>query len=292
MYIVQVAGEELGTDLAESPELMDRYGSMPATMFTLFKTISGGENWGPVAQPLIYLHPGYASVYIVFISFTVFAVLNVVTGIFVETAMIASQKDMDNVLLEEMASYKDHMNELQNIFRAVDSDGSGTITWEEFEEHVQNEKVRAYFRKLGLELHDPHQLFTLLDFDGDGEMCCEEFVEGFTQLKGQAKSLDLARVRHHILDVHHSVQILTKICEEGFCLLGGEAFRRHVAEPVTYNAKRKSTMRRGSSHNLFPLMESSQDIKNYRASRKGTFLKAASQEDQRRGSTGSDWVTL
>merc|ERR1712100_687059 len=101
VYLLQIAADEFGSDLAD-PFIGQHYGSMSRMIFSLFKCISGGENWGPIVAPLVTENWMYGMLYALFISFALFAVLNVVTGIFVEGAMESAQRDIENSVIEEM----------------------------------------------------------------------------------------------------------------------------------------------------------------------------------------------
>merc|ERR1712048_972640 len=56
--------------------------------------------------------------------------------------------------------------------------------------------VSAFFILLDVDPSDAYALFKLLDDDGSGTIDADEFVDGCLRLQGQAKSIDLAKVRH------------------------------------------------------------------------------------------------
>jgi hypothetical protein len=158
VYAVQVAADELQDDF-DDPFLRENYGSVVQVLFSLFKIVSYGANWGPIAHPLTRLNPIYALIYVLFIAFAVFAVLNVVTGVFVETAMQTAQHDVENLVLEEMLTRRQHFNMLRQIFSEVADEETGEMTWEDFSNSLENEFVLAFFRNLGLDMHEPRDLF-------------------------------------------------------------------------------------------------------------------------------------
>jgi len=65
------------------------------------------------------------------------------------------------------------------------------LSWDEFEEHLQNPQVSAYFASLELDVSHAHRLFQLLDTDGSNKVGLDEFLDGCLRLKGDAKSLDV-----------------------------------------------------------------------------------------------------
>ena len=69
------------------------YGTLGLTMFTLFKSISGGINWHEMITPLEDVGFYCVGLFVMFICFTIFAVLNVVTGVFCNSAIENANRD-------------------------------------------------------------------------------------------------------------------------------------------------------------------------------------------------------
>lgn len=63
------------------------FASLPHAMLSLFMSISGGVSWEEVISPLGKISNVCVVVYLFYISFTYFAVLNVVTGVFCQSAI-------------------------------------------------------------------------------------------------------------------------------------------------------------------------------------------------------------
>merc|ERR1719326_2776110 len=116
--------------------------------------ISGGMDWHDVYRPLHEINETTGWVFLLYIFFVVFGVLNVVTGAFVDTMRLVSQRDNDLVIEQELKKEVDFKTEIKAIFEEADVDESGTLSWDEFESHLQNERVRAYFTSLELDLSE------------------------------------------------------------------------------------------------------------------------------------------
>mmetsp|Transcript_55171 Transcript_55171/g.159771 ORF Transcript_55171/g.159771 Transcript_55171/m.159771 type:complete len:836 (+) Transcript_55171:129-2636(+) len=174
-----------------SQELNTHYGSMKAAMVTLFMTISGGIDWTDAMRPLVQLSWMYEPVFLFYIFFMFFAVLNVVVGTFVATTSEISSKDRDMMVKAELIKWEGYAKKIKEFFKEADTDKSGMLSWEEFEAHLQNSKVRAYFQALELDVTQAYALFRILDVDNTGEVTPDEFVDGCMRLKNQAKSLDI-----------------------------------------------------------------------------------------------------
>merc|ERR1719456_41703 len=99
--------------------------------------------------------------------------------------------------MEEINARHDWIQEVQKVFLKADSGHDG-LDVHEFQSYVQDEAVQAYFRRIGLNVEQDNAiaLFELIDFDQDGKLDLDEFVEGCSQVVGQARQLDMARLKH------------------------------------------------------------------------------------------------
>jgi len=132
----------------------------------------------------------------------VIGVLNVLTGIFVERASELSGLDRDLVIQGELKHNEAFLSEMKAIFEEADTDGSGTINWQEFKEYVKNKEVRAYLSTQQLDAFDARQLFNILDLGDDQEVGIEEFILGCMRLKGMAKSVDVVAMLQETRAMH------------------------------------------------------------------------------------------
>merc|ERR1719254_198644 len=71
----------------EQSELMDMYGSVQMSMLTLYQACSGGDDWSLSFTVISMTGWSSSVVYFVFIAFSNIALLNIITGIFVDSAM-------------------------------------------------------------------------------------------------------------------------------------------------------------------------------------------------------------
>merc|ERR1712203_4802 len=78
-----------------------------------------------------------------------------------------------------------------------------------FEEAVEDASMVAYFSALGLEIADVKSLFVLLDRDQTGSIDIEEFLVGCLRLRGEARSLDLAKLQFESEWMVQSLENLT-----------------------------------------------------------------------------------
>jgi len=156
--------------------------------------VTGGDDWSGYADLLFEIDIFAGVLFCFYVAFTTFAVLNVVSGVFIGNAFKLIEDDTDHTIMEQTESRRKVIEDMKKVFRKADFDRSGKIGRAEFEEHINDPLVQAYFRQLGLEVDDVSVgMFDLLDFDNDNQLNMEEFVEGCLHVRGTASSLDVER---------------------------------------------------------------------------------------------------
>merc|ERR1719188_1040280 len=87
-----------------------------------------------------------------------------------------------------------------------------------FVEQVKDFRIQALFHRLGLEIEAEYLpgLFALLDFNSNGKVDIDEFAMGIQMLHGQAKSIDMARIRYNVSAVKQEVAELREMCAAHF----------------------------------------------------------------------------
>ncbi|CAJ1342823.1 unnamed protein product [Effrenium voratum] len=175
---------------------LNYFGSLFETMLSLFMSIAGGVSWEDVVAPLKAISTMWVVVYLFYVSFTVFAVLNVVTGVFCQTAIESAQHDHALAVQNALANKEAHLHKINTLFNKLGGEESGLITYAQFEEGVDTVEVQEYFQTIGLDVLDAWSLFKLLDLDAGGSISIEEFFTGCLRLRGNAKAMDIAKVIH------------------------------------------------------------------------------------------------
>lgn len=210
IVFVQAAADYLHTN--ESPDssivtgLRKYYSSVLVTMQTLLLSISGGTDWHTCSLPMRDIGPEYGAIFAFYIIFVCFGVLNVLTGVFVDSANQISKFDDDLFVQTKMRETESLTNQIEALFRDIDVDGSGILTWEEVREHLEDPRVQAYFGEVGIDFVEAEGLFQLLDTDGSGQVPIEEFVLGCMRLKGAAKSIDVATCMYENKKAAHQLR--------------------------------------------------------------------------------------
>ncbi|CAE8586633.1 unnamed protein product [Polarella glacialis] len=177
--------------LQEAKEVHILFGSLYESMISLWSAVSGGNDWMSYGEVLRKLGLGdfYFLVFNFYIAFCVVGLFNVVTGVFVDSAVCS--RTQDEVVQGYLDDLKQTTTEIKSLFLEADADGSGTLSLEEFTLHLKTPTVKAYFSGLGIDPEEASIVFTMLDSDRSGQVGIEEFVHGTMKLKGGATKLDL-----------------------------------------------------------------------------------------------------
>lgn len=217
IYVVSVYFTQLVVDHritnegGDFPELIAYWNSLGRSALTLFGAISGGIDWDMAIGPLMtHISLAMGPIFCLYIAFAVLALMNVVTGVFVENAIESANRDKERYLIETA----------RDLFHTALS-STGVISWVEFEKQLESPELQGYLQGLGVDAASARGLFEILDVDGSGTIDAEELLTGTLRLRGGAKAIDLAaliyenrRNAHKTLSYHREMEASFKILAE------------------------------------------------------------------------------
>lgn len=247
--IVQYRERHGDTD-AELLRLLDEYfATVSMTMNTLFLSITGGIEWKQASDPVWRMHRGYGALLHVYVMLTLYGLYNLAVGVFVTVILHLSEKDRNLLAIDQMCKRDSHMSLLREIL--VESSGdsahanSGAITWNDFERHLGDKRVRNYLELLDLDVSEARGLFRLMDMGDKGEVSINEFIFTCFNIKAQNGNVNLPTLMYehkkmmtfllrYMTSTEHELDKISKaICELTFPGLRGPR-SRHLAT-VVYN---------------------------------------------------------
>eukprot|EP00435_Cladocopium_sp_Y103_P062319 s371_g23.t4 len=195
-----------GDELVEVQKVQDYYGSIISTMLSLWSAISGGNDWMEYAETLRTMGGTfYFASFIAFIAFCTIGLFNVVTGIFVDSAveaaaMFRSDAEMIADHQEQKATEDDELNELVGL---LGTDAGKYVRSDELDEHLKGTTAQAFWHsKMQLNPHQVKDMYILYsrlkpktDTGKDG-IKVEDFLHFTRTCKGQASYVDLLTLMH------------------------------------------------------------------------------------------------
>jgi hypothetical protein len=156
------------------------YTTLPTILLSLWGAISGGVQWSHMVPPLAKISSITALMYMFYIAFCLLAMMNVITGMFVESSMKIARRDEEAFTATTVATYF-----IRNL-------KDGVITWDDFLMHMESDELVELFDALNVDFAEARALFQLIDQDSSGTLTADELQGGWVRLQGPAKSLDLA----------------------------------------------------------------------------------------------------
>lgn len=181
----------------DTPHMVFRrthFNSILTTLLTMFQTTTGGIMWEEASSALADSIQGVQVLWLLFISFVVFAIMNTVTGIFVDQAMKSASDDARNVALEERDKRARAMKQLRQLFKQADVGHKGQITREEMVRLIRNDRARTLFKRFDLDVRDLYAFFDQVAYQGKyiSQRDVKTFITCAFRLKGMAKGMDVA----------------------------------------------------------------------------------------------------
>merc|ERR1712032_1781779 len=217
----------------EDDDLIKYYGDLPRSMMSLWMAVSDGLNWHYLTQPLAQVGDGiWVGVFMVYIAFVYFAVLNVVTGVFCQNAIESAQHDMEMLIESQSKAKNDYVDRLKMLFKEMHIAANDTLSAAEFKYHLERPKVQSWFRSLEVDVSHAWKLYALLDTDGSGLIHVDEFVEGCLKLRGSATRIDVESLKLEVKLMRQSSQQTADFLEERFSELYSMLLTSDLRHPL------------------------------------------------------------
>lgn len=200
-------------DMDQREWIWQHYGTALRSMYTLYEITFAG-NWPTYARPVIDGVSSYFAVFfLLYITLIVFAVIRVITAIFLKDTLDAASNDAEQQVVERLQKKAQYVKKLEGIFRAIDETGNGMITKERMSQMLEVPQVKAYFQTLEVEVTEGAALFHILD-NGDGEVTLDEFIDGILRCKGPARAIDQVAMQADLVHLHSKLSQILRILEE------------------------------------------------------------------------------
>jgi len=155
----------------------------------------GSEGWVQHFLTLKILGWVYQGVLLAFVLFSQLALLNVILGLFVDSAMKNMVSGREERAKEHEDEQKTVMQDLMEVLWEADEDQSGRLSQEEWEHAVNKGKVLPFLESVGLRARDAKEVFHIFaNQSDDGKVDVEGFVKTCYGLKGNATPYNILSV--------------------------------------------------------------------------------------------------
>jgi len=174
------------------------FGTLGSSFFTLFQ-LTTLEDWPEVVRGVMSEVPLAWIFFVPFLMLMNFAMLNAITAVVVEKVFTVARSEAAAEARHQERKRADMLRKIRNIFEEIDTDGSGDLELEEFQQALTSPAVVQSLMELGIAKCEAGDLFACLDLDGDCKVSTTEFVAGCLRAHGPAQSNHLLQVQFDIL---------------------------------------------------------------------------------------------
>lgn len=194
LIFAQGISESLADDvfLDQEEAVRNHFGSVGRTMLSLYMSVTGGADWIIYYEILEYTGFLYPWLFLAFTFLFTFALVNILTALFVEKAVEGAKPEREYRILHERQKLAHQAAELRELFFKMDLDHSGRISWEEFSSCMLDSNIVAFMGSIGLEVTDAEFLWKLVAGE-DGDLEITTFVDTCMAVRGQASTLDVQK---------------------------------------------------------------------------------------------------
>eukprot|EP00927_Polykrikos_kofoidii_P020613 TRINITY_DN19820_c1_g1_i1.p1 TRINITY_DN19820_c1_g1~~TRINITY_DN19820_c1_g1_i1.p1 ORF type:complete len:589 (-),score=79.56 TRINITY_DN19820_c1_g1_i1:48-1814(-) len=182
------------------------WGTFSRACITVFEVALG--NWGPPCRLLQEkVSEWFAPVFVLLKCIIGFAVVQVITSVFIQQTFKTTARDEDIMKRERDTTAKHVLNSMEKLFAFIDVSNDGYVSREALEVCIQNKTICAWFGHLGIDVTEASTVFSLID-RGDGIVTHNDFIEGLSKVRGTAKSSESFLILRELKHLNKSVSML------------------------------------------------------------------------------------
>eukprot|EP00435_Cladocopium_sp_Y103_P025853 s802_g6.t1 len=210
IFVTQTFGKSKDPD----PQLVAAFGSLPQSMYTLFKVMTM-ETWPDLARHAGKVSPGAEIFFVLYIFCTSFAVMNVVVAVIVQNTCIHAKERQEDMRSERDKKDANAMLKVLEVFQTADVHQSGQISKKDFLKAMDMPSVMQLMHEVQIDVRQAEALFDVLDYNNSGTLDSEEFLEGIMLARGEARSREVIAAQCDLWkDEHDTIKTLEELEDE------------------------------------------------------------------------------
>jgi len=171
------------------------FGRFSHSMLTMYQLTLAPGAWAKAGRMLIFeVSPLYALFFIPWGWCVPFALLRVISAMFLKQTLAIAANDPETAITERVKKREGDIRKLRSIFNRADTDHGGFMDQNEFDVLLQDPHLKTFLSVMELEVTDVKGLFDLLDSRGEGCIYQSDFINGIMRMRGAAKSTDIMTI--------------------------------------------------------------------------------------------------
>jgi len=221
-YVRETPLDEMGPKTINN--IATQWNSITEAMLTLYKATCGGKDWAELSDPIREASSSnfyvYYILFLLYIAFFIVSVMNVLTGMFVDSASKIRDKDnedMIDLVIEDSRSTIGRFKEfvLDKMADRGAPDGQG-FSWDVIQRFRNSVPVKELLRSLQLELPEARNIFKVLQMEtGDyleDTVDVDEFIH-LCEAKLKDSNIVLATVAYECKQLNMKVHRLASAAQ-------------------------------------------------------------------------------
>eukprot|EP00746_Dinoflagellata_sp_MGD_P132737 gnl/MRDRNA2_/MRDRNA2_66430_c0_seq1.p1 gnl/MRDRNA2_/MRDRNA2_66430_c0~~gnl/MRDRNA2_/MRDRNA2_66430_c0_seq1.p1 ORF type:complete len:384 (+),score=55.27 gnl/MRDRNA2_/MRDRNA2_66430_c0_seq1:271-1422(+) len=192
-------------DQAVREFVFDYFGTFSRSAMTMLEMTLAPGVWTRFGRIITYeVNGAYMIFFFLYSAGVSFAIVRVISAIFLKETLQAAAKDHEMVMAE-INRHPEFISSIRQVFDETDSNQNGHITLIDLNHLLHDERSSGFLHLLGLQKHEILGMFHLMD-DGDHQITFAEFLAGVMRLKAKG-GVDLVTL------LYENKRLLTKILE-------------------------------------------------------------------------------
>mmetsp|Transcript_111490 Transcript_111490/g.270873 ORF Transcript_111490/g.270873 Transcript_111490/m.270873 type:complete len:704 (-) Transcript_111490:241-2352(-) len=200
LYALGLVGVELITnnshargpdvDLEFEAIVDEHFPNLGMTMLTMLQFVTM-DSISAVYAPLVRKDWTLVFYFLAAILTVSIVLSNLITAVVVNRALEQAEEDREARKVQEVNKKKKIMKDMRKIFRRMDMDGNGMLTWDELKSG--SEADVSTLRSL-LTLDNPLHIFKMLDVDSSGQISIDEFCDSIAEAVTSDRNIEFKRM--------------------------------------------------------------------------------------------------
>lgn len=180
--------------------IYQHFGTWINSMFSIFEiTMAPG---GFIKYRVLYeqVNPLFLLFFVLYVCVVTFAVVRVITAMFLKATLSASDSDEQDTAREKSEQWSNYVRSLE----LANSTDNGTINHEDLDHLLSVDHFAEWLDEVGLATFEVKRIFSALD-QGEGEVLFSEFENALRQMRGLPRAADV------VINLYETRNILLRL---------------------------------------------------------------------------------
>jgi len=172
------------------------YGTTSRSILTMFQVTMAPGSWSVVGRRIIEeVNPAFAWFYIAYVGGVSFAVVRIITALFLRKTLSIAVMDESDCRNEKVKKQRRVSEEIRDSWEESCEGPDGRLGLPQFQRFILHKEAQKWLEILEVDRQDACSMFELLS-DTSGLITLDEFLCGFFRLTHTSKQIDMVVLQH------------------------------------------------------------------------------------------------